>query len=165
MIIAKDPSIESVVRITTAVDEPRVAFFSGIHGNEVSGFMPSKSFCSILRRHAVPEARHSHLGAGIRKGFWLVSSFTSRLNMNRLFREEYDASLDRTCYEFVRTQQLKTLLVPSLGSGKSLPDGANFLQARSAVTPKILPVLMRVLAATVEAGSHFDRSAFGASEP
>jgi hypothetical protein len=89
--------------------------------------------------------------------------------MNRLFREEYDASLDRTCYEFVRTQQLKTLLVScdyfldfhsapfaqqpflvaearavdvysKLGIGQIITGWSKF--SRSAVTPKILPLLM-----------------------
>ena len=37
MIIEKDPSIHDVVRIAGDVDGPRALFFSGIHGNEVSG--------------------------------------------------------------------------------------------------------------------------------
>ena len=37
MLISRDMSIKDVMRITADIDGPRVVFFSGIHGNEVSG--------------------------------------------------------------------------------------------------------------------------------
>ena len=101
-----------------------------------------------------------------------MSSATSRLNMNRLFREEYDASLDRTCYEFVRTQQLKTLLVScdyfiDLHSAPFAQQPFLVAEARAVGTiggdAENFAGSHGALAATVEAGSHFDRSAFDVS--
>ncbi len=64
MVIARDPSIDGVVRMTATVHGPRVVFFSGIHGNEVSGVHAiEKLLFDFFARSTDPEAWRSHIGA------------------------------------------------------------------------------------------------------
>jgi succinylglutamate desuccinylase len=192
MDIARDRSVEGVVRITADADWPRVVFFSGIHGNEVSGVHAIEKLLfdffagsRVLNRGSLTLVRANHQALAAEQRYL-------KLNMNRLFRRTYEEGLDRTCYEFIRTQQLKPLLetcdyfldfhsAPSaqepflvaeqkavdfyskLGIGQIITgwnkfsadsiggDAENFAGSHGAV------------AATLESGSHFDKSAIDVS--
>src|SRR5262245_51231020 len=97
--VSKDPSIESTVRITGAADGPRVVFFSGIHGNEVSGVHAIEKLlfdffggARLLKRGDLTLVRANEEALAVEQRYL-------KLNMNRLFRGEYDDGVDRTCYE------------------------------------------------------------------
>ena len=110
MIIEKDPSIHGVVRIAGDVDGPRALFFSGIHGNEVSGVHAIEKLlfdffggARVLKRGTLTLVRANEQALAAEQRYL-------KLNMNRLFRDGYGEGVDRTCYEFLRSQQLKPLL-------------------------------------------------------
>jgi uncharacterized protein len=110
MDISRDSSIESAVRITGDGDGPRVVFFSGVHGNEVSGVHAIEKLLfdffggkRSLKRGTLTLVRANEQALAVEQRYL-------KLNMNRLFRGKYEDDVDRTCYEFVRTQQLKRLL-------------------------------------------------------
>ena len=113
------------------------------------------------------------------------------LNMNRLFRR-YGDGLDRTCYEFLRTQQLKPLLqtcdyfldfhsAPSaqdpflvaerkavdfyaeLGIGQIITGWSKFSAGSIGGDAENFAGSHGGLAATLESGSHFDKSAIDVS--
>jgi uncharacterized protein len=192
MVIARDPSIDSVVRIAGNADGPRVVFFSGIHGNEVSGV------------HAIEKLLFDFFGGGhvLKRGFLTLVRANEqalaaeqrylKLNMNRLFRNAYDNGIDRTCYEFVRTQQLKPLLeacdyfldfhsAPSaqapflvaerkavdfyskLGIGQIITGWSKFSAGSIGGDTENFAGSHGAVAATLESGSHFDKSAIDVS--
>ena len=110
MVIEKDPSIHDVVRIAGDVDGPRALFCSGIHGNEVSGvhaieklFFDFFGGARVLKRGTLTLVRANEQALAAEQRYL-------KLNMNRLFRDGYGEGVDRTCYEFLRSQQLKPLL-------------------------------------------------------
>jgi succinylglutamate desuccinylase len=192
MLIARDPSIDSVLRITADADGPRVVFFSGTHGNEVSGvhavekllfdfFGGSKN----LERGSLTLVRANEQALAVEKRYITQ-------NMNRLFRDDYNAELDRTCYEFLRTQQLKPLLescdyfldfhsAPSaqepflvaehtavefyskLGIGQIITGWSKFSAGSIGGDAENYSGTHGALAATLESGSHFDKSAIDVS--
>src|ERR1041385_5500746 len=107
MDIARDRSVEGVVRITADADGPRVVFFSGIHGNEVSGVHAIEKLLfdffagsRVLNRGSLTLVRANDQALAAEQRYL-------KLNMNRLFRRTYEEALNTTCYEFLRTQQLK----------------------------------------------------------
>jgi len=192
MLIARDPSIDSVVRITANADGPRVVFFSGIHGNEVSGV------------HAVEKLLFDFFGSAriLKRGILILARANEqalaaeqrylKLNMNRLFREAYDDGIDRSCYEFMRTQQLKPLLescdyfldfhsAPSaqepflvaeqkavdfyskLGIGQIITGWSKFSAGSIGGDAENFAGSHGAIAATLESGSHFDKSAIDVS--
>src|SRR4026207_759801 len=104
MLISRDMSIKDVMRITADADGPRVVFFSGIHGNEVSGVHAVEkllfdffSGSKVLKRGSLTLVRANEQALAVEKRY-------VTLNMNRLFRDEYENLPDTPCYEFVRTQ-------------------------------------------------------------
>jgi succinylglutamate desuccinylase len=192
MLIARDPSIDSVVRITANADGPRVVFFSGIHGNEVSGVHAVEKLlfdffgrARILKRGILILARANEQALAAEQRYL-------KLNMNRLFREAYDDGIDRTCYEFMRTQQLKPLLescdyfldfhsAPSaqepflvaerkavdfyseLGIGQIITGWSKFSRGSIGGDAENFAGSHAAVAATLESGSHFDKSAIDVS--
>ena len=123
---------------------------------------------------------------------WQLSRRYIILNMNRLFKEEYSNGLDRTCYEFLRTQQLKPLLQncdyfldfhsapfaqdPFLVAERKAVDFYAELGIRQIITgwskfsagaiggdAENFAGSHGGLAATLESGSHFEKSAIDVS--
>jgi uncharacterized protein len=187
MIIRKDENLQSVVHVAHGTAGPRVVMFSGVHGDEVSGVHALEKLlfdffagARTLRRGKLTlvRANEEALKAGRRY---------IQHNMNRMFRETYAPSVDQHSYEFRRTQELKPLLqdvdyfldlhsapiaqepflvaeqksiefFSQLGisrimtgwnkfsSGSTGGDTENFANARGA------------LSATLESGSHFEKS-------
>ena len=110
MIIEKDPQVSNVVRIRGDLDGPRAIIFAGVHGDEVSGVHAiEKLFFDLfsgkreLRRGSLTLVRANEQALAVERRY-------VKLNMNRMFREDYDAAIDKSCYEFKRTQDLKKIL-------------------------------------------------------
>jgi succinylglutamate desuccinylase len=192
MLIARDTSIDSVVRVTADADGPRVVFFSGIHGNEVSGVHAVEKLLfdffggsKFLKRGSLSLVRANEQGLAVEKRY-------ITLNMNRLFRKEYGARLDRSCYEFLRTQQLKPLLescdyfldfhsapfaqkpflvaeqkavsfFSELGIAQIITGWSKFSAGSIGGDAENYAGSHGALAATLESGSHFDKSAIDIS--
>jgi uncharacterized protein len=192
MDIARHPSVDGVVGIAAPAKGPRVVFFSGVHGNEVSGVHAIEkllfdffSGSRTLKRGSLTLVRANEQALAVEQRYL-------KLNMNRLFRDGYGDGVDRTCYEFLRTQQLKPLL-------ESADYFLDFHSAPSAQKPflvcerKAVEFYLRLgieqiitgwskfsagsiggdtenfadshgaVAATLESGSHFDKSAIDVS--
>jgi len=110
VIIEKDAKISNVVRLRGAGDGPRAVIFAGVHGDEVSGihaiekllfdfFVGSRE----LRRGSLTLARGNEQAIAAERRYL-------KLNLNRMYKEEYPADIDRSLYEFKRAQELKSLL-------------------------------------------------------
>jgi succinylglutamate desuccinylase len=104
MVIDRHPSIDGVVCLAGELDGPRVVFFSGIDGNEVSGVHAVERLLfdffggsRVLQRGSLTLVRANEQALAAEQRYL-------KLNMNRLFRDGYDDGVDKTCYEFVRTQ-------------------------------------------------------------
>jgi succinylglutamate desuccinylase len=187
MVIDRHPSIDDVVRIAGEQDGPRVVFFSGIHGNEVSGVHAVEKLlfdffagARLLKRGSLTLVRANQQALAAEQRYLT-------LNMNRLFRDRYDG-VDKTCYEFLRTQQLKQLLeacdyfldfhsAPSaqepflvaerkavdfyskLGIGQIITGWSKFSAGSIGGDAENFAGSRGALAATLESGSHFDKSA------
>ena len=192
MIIEKDPSIHDVVRIAGDVDGPRALFFSGIHGNEVSGVHAIEKLlfdffggARVLKRGTLTLVRANEQALAAEQRYL-------KLNMNRLFRDGYGEGVDRTCYEFLRSQQLKPLLetcdyfldfhsAPSaqepflvaerkavdfyrrLGIGQIITGWSKFSAGSIGGDAENFAGSHGAVAATLESGSHFDKSAIDVS--
>jgi succinylglutamate desuccinylase len=192
MDISRDPSVGSVVKITGAGDGPRVVFFSGIHGNEVSGVHAIEKLLfdffaggRVLKRGSLTLVRANEQALAAEQRY-------IKLNMNRLFRQAYDDGVDRACYEFLRTQQLKPLLeacdyfldfhsAPSaqepflvaerkavdfyckLGIGQIITGWSKFSAGSIGGDAENFAGSHGAIAATLESGSHFDKSAIDVS--
>jgi succinylglutamate desuccinylase len=112
--------------------------------------------------------------------------------MNRLFRDGYDDGVDRTCYEFLRTQQLKPVLktcdyfldfhsAPSaqepflvaereavdfyskLGISQIITGWSKFSSGSIGGDAENFAGSHGAVAATLESGSHFDKNAIDVS--
>jgi succinylglutamate desuccinylase len=192
MDIARDRSVEGVVRITANGDGARVVFFSGIHGNEVSGVHAIEKLLfdffagsRVLNRGSLTLVRANDQALAAEQRY-------IKLNMNRLFRDGYDDEVDRACYEFLRTQQLKPLLesadyfldfhsAPSaqepflvaeqkavdfysnLGIGQIITGWSKFSAGSIGGDAENFAGSHGAIAATLESGSHFDKSAIDVS--
>ena len=110
MNFSTDPGLPGVVRITTDNAGPSVVMFCGTHGDEISGihaleklFFELYTGARTLRRGSLVLARVNALAIAAERRY-------VQYNVNRLFREEYEAEIDRDAYEFRRVQELKPLL-------------------------------------------------------
>ena len=110
MKISKDPDRPEVVRIVADAPGPHLVLFSGVHGNEVSGvhaieklFFDLFSGTRQLVRGSLTLARANALALAAECRY-------IKHNLNRLFRADYGADIDRSSYEFRRAQELKTIL-------------------------------------------------------
>jgi succinylglutamate desuccinylase len=110
VIIEKDAKISNVVRLRGTGDGPRAVIFAGVHGDEVSGihaiekllfdfFVGSRE----LRRGSLTLARGNEQAIAAERRYL-------KLNLNRMYKDEYPADIDRSLYEFKRAQELKSLL-------------------------------------------------------
>jgi len=192
MDVFKDPSINSVIRITGVADGPGVVFFSGIHGNEVSGVHAIEKLlfdfvggARSLKRGKLTLVRANEQALAAEQRYL-------KLNMNRLFRDKYDDGVDRNCYEFLRTRQLKPLLescdyfldfhsAPSaqepflvaeskavdfyskLGISQIITGWSKFSAGSIGGDAENFAGSHGAVAATLESGSHFDKSAIDVS--
>jgi succinylglutamate desuccinylase len=110
MKISNDPAIAGVVRITADAAGPHVVMFSGVHGDEISGihaldklFFDFFTGARTLLKGSLTLARaNAHAIAAERRYV--------KHNLNRLFRDNYGAEIDRNSYEYVRAQELKSIL-------------------------------------------------------
>lgn len=107
--ISKDNRASDVVRVQSGAPGPRVVFFAGVHGDEVSGlhaveklFLDFFTQTRKLRAGTVTIARCNQAAMAAERRY--IS-----YNLNRLFRDSY-GSVDSSSYEFRRAQELKPLL-------------------------------------------------------
>ena len=192
MIIERNPSVDGVARVLSDAGGPRVVFFSGIHGNEVSGVHAIEKLlfdlfvgARVLKRGTLTLVRANEQALATEQRY-------IKLNMNRLFRRTYDDGVDRTCYEFLRTQQLKPLLAacdyfldfhsaPSaqapflvaerkavdfyckLGIEQIITGWSKFSAGSLGGDTENFAGSHGAIAATLESGSHFDKSAIDVS--
>jgi succinylglutamate desuccinylase len=87
-----------------------LVLFAGIHGNEISGVYAIEKLLFDLFsgtrevvRGKLTLARANALALAAERRYITH-------NLNRLFRADYSADIDRGCYEFGRAQELKTIL-------------------------------------------------------
>lgn len=187
MLISRDPHVQSVVRIDCDAAGPRVVMFCGIHGDEVSGIHAIEKVLYDLLGGTRLLLRGSLTLARANERAIAAECRYVKHNMNRMFREDYGPEIDRGSYEFQRTQELKPLLescdyfldfhsapianepflvaeqdavefyrhlgIPKMMTGWSKfssgtigGDTENYANARGAMS------------ATLESGSHFDKS-------
>jgi succinylglutamate desuccinylase len=110
MIISKDFSIPGVIHIRANNPGPRVVMFSGTHGDEISGIHAlEKLFFDLftgsrtLQRGSLTLVRVNALAIAAERRY-------IKYNVNRMFRDDYGADIDRNAYEYTRVQELKPLL-------------------------------------------------------
>ena len=110
MNIVRDVRIPGVVHIDSGADGPRVVFFAGTHGDEVSGIHAvDKLFFDLfagfraLKRGRLTLARVNALAIGAERRY-------VKYNVNRMYRDSYEDDVDRSAYEYTRVQELKPLL-------------------------------------------------------
>jgi len=110
MKIAKDPAISGVVRIASDAAGPRVVMFSGVHGDEISGIHAvEKVFFDFFTGARTLLAGTLTLARANAQAIAAERRYVKH-NLNRMFRDEYGAGIDRGAYEYTRAQELKTLL-------------------------------------------------------
>ena len=110
MNISRHPDVQGVVRITTDEPGPRVVMFCGIHGDEVSGIHAIEKILFDLFAGARTLIRGSLTLARANDQAIAAERRYVKHNMNRMFRDDYGPEIDRTSYEFRRTQELKPFL-------------------------------------------------------
>ena len=110
MKIAKDKDRQSVVVIEGDKPGPVVVMFCGIHGDEVSGIHALEKLLfdlfggkRELLRGRLTLARCNELAMAAERRY-------VKHNMNRMFRDAYGPEIDRDSYEIKRVQELKPLL-------------------------------------------------------
>jgi succinylglutamate desuccinylase len=187
MKVFSDRDVQGVIRVDSGAPGPRVVMFSGVHGDEVSGI------------HAIEKAVFDFLGgtrtlsrgslALVRANQQAIETERRyvRLNMNRLFRDEYGPETDRDAYEFRRTQELKPLLEScdyfldfhsapiadtpflvaeeaavafyrQLGISRIMTGWSKFSAGAIGGDAENYANAHGALSATLESGSHFDKS-------
>ena len=110
MVIEKDKGISNVVRISGDRAGPRVVFFSGVHGDEVSGVHAlEKLFFDFFVGTRELQQGSLTLVRGNEQALAVERRYVKH-NLNRLFRESYGPEIDKSSYEFKRAQELKTIL-------------------------------------------------------
>jgi len=110
MLISRDEEIQEVVRIVSETAQPRVVIFGGIHGDEVSGIHAIEKVLFDFLGGKRSLARGSLTLARANEEAIAVERRYVKHNMNRMFREDYGPEIDRTSYEYRRTQELKRVL-------------------------------------------------------
>ena len=110
MEITRDPEIAGVVRVSGQVEGPRAVMFAGIHGDEVSGLHAvEKLVYDLLSGDRTLMRGTLTIARGNAEAFVAQRRYM-KLNMNRLFKDEYEPSIDTIADEFRRAQELKTIL-------------------------------------------------------
>ena len=92
MQIAKDPTMPGVIRVSGPLPGPRAVMFAGVHGDEVSGLHAvEKLLYDLLGGDRTLLRGTLTLARGNAEAFRAVRRYV-KLNMNRLFKDEYDVS-------------------------------------------------------------------------
>jgi succinylglutamate desuccinylase len=187
MAIQRDPVIQGVVRITSDAPGPHVVMFCGIHGDEVSGIHAIEKLLfdffggkRLLLRGSLTLARANEQAIAAERRY-------VKHNMNRMFREDYGSEIDKDSYEFLRTQQLKSVLescdyfmdfhsapiadVPflvaeenavefygKLGISRIMTGWSKFSSGAIGGDTENYANARGALSATLESGSHFDKA-------
>jgi predicted deacylase len=110
MIISKDANLQGVVRIAAEKNGPRVVMFAGVHGDEVSGVHAIEKLLFDFFGGKRKLIQGSLTLARVNEHALSAERRYVKHNMNRLFRDNYGPEIDKTSYEFSRTQELKTIL-------------------------------------------------------
>src|SRR5262245_16592369 len=106
----RDPHVSNVIRIESGVSGPRAVIFSGIHGDEVSGIHAvEKLFFDFNVGYLNLERGSLTLVRGNQQAIAAERRYI-KYNLNRMFKNSYDASVDQAAYEFRRAQELKKLI-------------------------------------------------------
>jgi uncharacterized protein len=186
--ISKDAIARSVVRIAGDSYGPRVVMFSGVHGDELSGIHAiEKLFFDLfagtrtLKRGSLILVRANEYAMAHERRY-------VKYNLNRIFREDYGPEIDRSQYEFVRVQELKPLLkncdyfldfhsapiarepfliaekrclkfYSKLGIPRIITGWSNFSGGAIGGDAENYANAQGAVSATLESGSHFDKSA------
>jgi succinylglutamate desuccinylase len=110
MLIHKDETIRNVVRIEEDKRGPSIVLFSGVHGDEVSGIHAvEKVFFDFFTGARTLQQGSLTLVRANEQAIEAERRYVQH-NLNRLFKADYGADIDRASYEFCRAQELKTIL-------------------------------------------------------
>ena len=187
MIVSRDRHVAGVVRIDSQVAGPRVVMVSGVHGDEVSGIHAIEKLVfdffagtRTLLRGTLTLVRANEAAIAAERRY-------VQHNMNRMFRDGYGPEIDQTSYEFRRTQELKPLLEACdyfldfhsapiadtpflvveqwalefyrhLGIGKIMTGWSKFSAGAIGGDAENYANAHGAISATLESGSHFDKS-------
>jgi succinylglutamate desuccinylase len=187
MIVSRDRHAQGVVRVDSEMAGPRVVMFSGIHGDEVSGIHAIEKLVfdflagtRTLSRGLLTLVRANEAAIAAERRY-------VEHNMNRMFRETYGPEIDQGSYEFRRTQELKPLLKACdyfldfhsapiadmpflvveqaalefyrhLGIGKIMTGWSKFSAGAIGGDTENYANAHGAISATLESGSHFDKS-------
>ena len=187
MTILRDPVIQGVVRITSDAPGPHVVMFCGIHGDEVSGIHAIEKMLFDLFGGTRELLRGSLTMARANEQAIAAERRYVKHNMNRMFRQNYGSEIDKECYEFRRTQELKSVLetcdyfldfhsapiadVPflvaeekavefysKLGISRIMTGWSKFSSGTIGGDTENYANARGALSATLESGSHFDKA-------
>lgn len=187
MKITRDEKLQSVIRVEGDQPGPAVVMFCGVHGDEVSGIHALEKLnfdlfggMRSLLRGRLTLARCNELAIAAERRY-------VEHNMNRMFRDTYGPEIDRNSYEFKRVQELKPLLencdyfldfhsapiadVPflvaeqkavefysRLGISRMMTGWSKFSSGAIGGDTENYANGNGALSATLESGSHFDKS-------
>lgn len=185
MRITNQEKLRGVARIQAEGQGPQVVVFGGVHGDEVSGVLAIEkilfdfvSGTRILRKGTLILARGNEEALAQRTRY-------VRYNLNRLYRDRYEKNIDSNSYEFRRAQELKTLLkkcdyfldlhsapiaqepfivterkstkiFAQLGIPRIITGWTKFSNSSIGGDGESYAYSHHAIAATLEAGSHFD---------
>jgi succinylglutamate desuccinylase len=186
MLISKDPKIRNVVHLQEGTRDPRVVLFCGVHGDEVSGihaveklFFDFFTGARTLQHGSLTLVRANEQAMAAERRY-------VKHNLNRLFKDAYGSEIDRGSYEFLRAQELKTILrncdyffdlhsAPTAQEPFIVVEQANLSQFSKLGIPKLMTGWSKfssgaiggdaenyanahgAKSATLESGSHFDK--------
>jgi succinylglutamate desuccinylase len=186
MQIAKDPTMPGVIRVSGPLPGPRAVMFAGVHGDEVSGLHAvEKLLYDLLGGDRTLLRGTLTLARGNAEAFRAVRRYV-KLNMNRLFKDEYASEIDTAAYEFQRAQELKAILrdcdyfldfhsapiaqepflvaegkslsfFTGLGLPRIITGWSNFSAGPTGGDAETYASTHGAIAATLESGSHFDK--------
>jgi succinylglutamate desuccinylase len=186
MEIVKDPKMPGVIRVSGQLPGPRAVMFAGVHGDEVSGLHAvEKLLYDLLGGDRTLQRGTLTLARGNAEAFRAVRRYV-KLNMNRLFKDEYGPAIDATAYEFQRAQELKAILrdcdyfldfhsapiaqepflvaegkslsfFTGLGLPRIITGWSKFSAGPTGGDAETYASAHGAIAATLESGSHFDK--------
>jgi succinylglutamate desuccinylase len=186
MAVERDPSIPGVIRVSGELPGPRAVIFAGIHGDEVSGLHAvEKLLYDLVSGDRALLRGTLTLARGNAEAFVAQRRYI-KLNMNRLFKDEYESAIDRTAYEFKRAQELKSILrecdyffdfhsapiaqepflvaegkslkfFTGLGLPRIITGWSKFSSGPTGGDAETYASTHGAVAATLESGSHFDK--------
>lgn len=94
----------------SGVPGPRVVSFGGVHGDEISGVRAIERLAGEFSSGVKKLLKGNLVLAIANKEAVKQGKRYAKHNLNRLFKDKYDDSIDVRSYEYFRTQELKVLL-------------------------------------------------------